>query len=406
MGGKLTVKAIEAMKGAGMYGDGGGLYLRIGPGGARNWAFRAVIGGKRRELGLGPADCLSLAEARAKAAAFREVVKKGGDPDAPRRAERAERKAAREAEARGALTFLAAAERLHAHLLPSWKNAKHGAQWLATVKLHGAAFGGKALDAVTREDVKAALEPIWTTKPETAGRVRQRLRAVFEWARGEGLFGGPSPVDGLATALPKLRAERGHHAAMAWRDLPAFWAQLDAREGVSAACLQFAIVTAARSGEARGATWSEIDLAGKVWNVPASRMKADKAHRVPLSPEALDVLAKVRGLDPVLVFPAPRRGADGAGRAMSDMAFKALFKRMGAEGFTTHGFRSSFRDWCSDCARADPEICEAALAHATGNAVTRAYARSDLFDRRRKLMNSWSRFCAGKTGQVVALNRA
>jgi integrase len=257
---------------------------------------------------------------------------------------------------------------------------------------------------VTREDVRAALEPIWTAKPPTAVRVRQRLRAVFEWARGEGLFTGANPV--LATSLPKIRAELGHHAAMAWRDLPAFWAQLTGREGVSAACLQFAILTAARSGEARGARWEEIDPAGKVWNVPASRMKAGKAHRVPLSPEALAVLAKVRGLDPVLVFPAPRRGADGAGRAMSDMAFKALFTRMGAEGFTSHGFRSSFRDWCSDCAKADPELCEAALAHATGNAVTRAYARSDLFDRRRALMDSWGRFCVGRTGQVVALNRA
>ena len=404
--GKLTVKAIEAMKAPGMYGDGGGLYLRVGPGGARNWAFRAVMNGMRRELGLGPADTLSLADARAKAAAFRATVRQGGDPDAPRRAAREARKAAREAEARGALTFLAAAERLHAHLLPSWKNAKHASQWLATVKLYAAPFGGKALDAVTREDVKAALEPIWTAKPPTAVRVRQRLRAVFEWARGEGHFTKANPVDGLATALPKIRAERGHLAAMGWRDLPAFWTQLTGREGVSAACLQFIILTAARSGEARGATWSEIDMEGRVWHVPASRMKAGKAHRVPLSPEALDVLEQVRGLDSALLFPAPRRGADGAGRVLSDVTFAALFKRMGADGFTCHGFRSSFRDWASDCAKADPDLCEAALAHATGNAVTRAYARSDLFDRRRKLMNSWSRFCAGKTGQVVALNRA
>jgi integrase len=406
MGGKLTVKAIEAMKAPGLYADGGCLYLRIGPGGARSWSFRAVIGGKRRELGLGPADCLSLAQARAKAAAFREVVKKGGDPDAPRRAERAARTAAREAEARAALTFMAAAERLHAHLVPGWKNAKHGQQWLSSVKVHAAPFGGKALDAVTREDVKAALEAIWTRKPATAVRVRQRLRAVFEWARGEGLFAGANPVDGLSTALPKIRSEPGHHAAMPWRDVPAFWTQLDAREGVSAACLQFLILTAARSGEARGARWDEIDLAGRVWNVPAARMKAGKAHRVPLSAEALDVLASVRGLDPALCFPAPRRGADGAGRVLADVTFAALCGRIGAEGHTTHGFRSSFRDWCSEAAKADPELAEAALAHSTGNAVTRAYARSDLFDRRRALMDSWSRFCAKKTGQVIALNRA
>jgi integrase len=404
MGGKLTVKAIAALKAPGMYGDGGGLYLRIGPTGARNWAFRAVIGGKRRELGLGTADVVTLAQARARAADYRATVASGGDPDAPRRAEREARKAERSG-ARS-VTFMDCATRLHTHLLPSWKNAKHAAQWLSTVRLYAAPFAEMPLDAVTRADVKAALEPIWTAKPETAGRVRQRLRATFEYARGEGLFTGANPVDGLATALPKIRAERGHHAAMGWRDVPAFQTQLAAREGVSAACLQFLILTAARSGEARGARWEEIDVAGAVWNIPGVRMKAGKLHRVPLSPEALDVLAQVRGLDPALCFPAPRRGEDGAGRQLTDMAFKALCGRIGAEGHTTHGFRSSFRDWCSEAAKADPELCEAALAHATGNAVTRAYARSDLFDRRRALMDSWGRFCAGKTGQVVALNRA
>jgi integrase len=303
------------------------------------------------------------------------------------------------------LTFLNAAERLHAHLLPSWKNAKHASQWLATLKLYAAPFEGKALDAVTREDVKAALEPIWSAKPATAVRVRQRIRSVFEWARGEGLFAGANPVDGLSTALPKIRAARGHHAAMPWRDVPAFWTQLGERDGVAAACLRFIILTAARSGEARGARWDEIDLAGRVWNLPAARMKSAKAHRVPLSPDALDVLAKVREMDPVLVFPAPRRGADGAGRQLSDVTFAALCGRIGAEGHTTHGFRSSFRDWCSEAAKADPELAEAALGHSTGNAVTRAYARSDLFDRRRELMDSWARFCAGKSGQVVTFAR-
>lgn len=213
-------------------------------------------------------------------------------------------------------------------------------------------------------------------------------------------------MEGVERSLPVLKREKEHLAAMAWRSVPAFMSDLAQREGVSARCLEFAILTAVRSGEARGATWAEIDLKEGVWLIPGDRMKRGIPHRVPLSEAALDVLERAKGLDPVLVFPSVQRGTDGAGKPMSDMVFKALFKRMDRDGFTTHGFRSSFRDWCSESAKADPEVAEAALAHATGNAVSRAYARSDLFDRRRVLMDAWSAFATGTTGQVVQLVRA
>ncbi|MDE3239188.1 MAG: site-specific integrase, partial [Paracoccaceae bacterium] len=221
-----------------------------------------------------------------------------------------------------------------------------------------------------------------------------------------GHFFGDNPVDLIAVTLPKVDVTQEHLAAMPWRDVPAFTRALDAQQSTSARCLRFLILTAARSGEARGAAWSEIDFAGKVWNIPAERMKRKKPHRVPLSPEAIEVLEEMRDLDPVLVFPSPRRGKDGSGQVMSDMAFKSLFGRMGVDGFTTHGFRSSFRDWCSESAKADPELAEAALSHATGNSVTRAYARSDLFERRRDLMEAWARHATGSAGDVVQLVRA
>lgn len=400
----LTAKGVEAKRDPGMYGDGGGLYLRVGPTGAKSWILRTVIHGKRRELGLGSVELVSLAAAREKAAELRRAARDGGDPDAQRKAAA---RAAAEAAARERMTFGKAAEAVHAKLLPGWKNAKHSETWLGSVRVHAfPALEKKPLQAIGRDELLRVLNPIWTKKPETARRLRQRLHSIFEWAKGEGYFQGENPVDQLGLALTTVKAAPKHLAALPWRDLPQFWARLSAQEATSAACLRFLILTAARSGEARGAAWSEIDFAGSVWNVPAERMKRGVPHRVPLSPEALAVLDAVKGLDPVLVFPSPQRAKDGEGRVMSDMAFKLLFGRMGVEGFTTHGFRSTFRDWCSESAKADPELAEAALSHATGNAVTRAYARSDLFDRRRALMDAWAAYGTGKAGQVVQMVRA
>ena len=399
----LTVKGVAATKQAGLYGDGGGLYLRIGPTGAKWWALRTVIRGKRRELGLGSADLVTLAEAREKATAFRKAARAGGDPDADRK-NAAE--AIRKAEQQALMTFEEAAKQVYAALLPTWKNAKHAETWWATMDAYALShFGKKPIHTLTSADVLAAMSPLWTKTPETAKRLRQRISAVFDWAKGAGHYPFENPVTGIERSLPMVKRETEHLASLPWRDLPTFTAQLADREGVSARCLEFAILTAARSGEARGATWAEIDLVGKVWLVPGDRMKRGLPHRVPLSRAALEVLEKVRGLDPALVFPSVQRGADGAGKDMSDMVFKALTDRMGRKGFTTHGFRSSFRDWCSESAKADQEVAEAALSHASGNAVSRAYARSDLFDRRRVLMEAWSSFATGATGQVVRLVR-
>lgn len=400
---RLTVKSIGAKNEPGMYGDGGGLYLRVGPTGSKSWIIRTVIHGRRRELGLGSADLVTLAEARDKADQFRKVARAGGDPDADRKT--AER-AAKEAAARDRVTFGSAALTVHAKLLPGWKNQKHAETWIGSLRVHAfPKLEKRSIQSIGRDDLLKVLEPIWTDKPETARRLRQRLHTVFSWARGEGHFQGENPVDQLGLALATVKAAPKHLAALPWRDVPTFWTQLAQQEAVSAACLRFLILTAARSGEARGATWAEIDFAGKVWNLPPERMKRGKPHRVPLSPEAIAILEAARGLDPVLVFPSPQRGKMG-GRRLSDMAFKLLFGRMGLGGFTVHGFRSCFRDWCSESVKADPELAEAALSHATGNAVTRAYARSDLFERRRVLMDAWATYATGTAGQVVQLVRA
>lgn len=400
----LTAKGVEAKRDPGMYGDGGGLYLRVGPTGAKSWIVRTVIHGKRRELGIGSADLVSLADAREKATELRKAARSGGDPDAERKAAA---KAVADAAKRNLFTFGKAAEAVHKKLLPKWKNKKHADTWISGLKLHAfPRLGDKAIQSITRDDVLKVLEPIWTSRVETARRLRQRVHTVFQWAKDEGHFTGENPVDQIGLGLSQVNKNTAHLAAMPWRDVPAFWPQLVERESVSAACLRFLILTAARSGEARGATWDEVDLKGAVWNIPGSRMKRGKPHRVPLSTDALAILEGLAGLDPVLCFPSPNRGKEGV-RPLSDMAFKLLFNRMGASGFTTHGFRSAFRDWCSESAKADPELAEAALSHATGNSVVRAYARSDLFDRRRELMNAWSRHVTGAaSGEVVQLVRA
>lgn len=415
---KLTAKSAAAKTAPGMYGDGNGLYLNIKPSGARSWILRTTMQGRRGEMGLGsvrdeknPAGQLSLSEARERAAEERRIARAGGDPIEERKARRKAAIAAkRDAEARAkrrAVTFLDAAERLHGKLRPKWKNAKHAETWLASIRLHvGPVFGAKPVEDVTGEDARKVLEPLTLTNPETAKRLRQRIAAVIDWATAENLRTGENPVSVIKRVLPEVKATREHLAAMPWRDVPAFYASLGEREGMSATCLRFIILTASRSGEARGARWDEIDAIGAAWNIPGARMKRGEPHRVPLSDEAMSIITATRGLDPVYVFPSSQSARDGTARPMSDMAFKLLYSRMQVEGFTTHGFRSAFRDWCSEAAKADPELAEAALSHATGNAVTRAYARSDLFDRRRALMEAWSQYVTGAAGQVVRMVRA
>lgn len=401
----LTVKGVEAKREPGMYADGGGLYLRVGPTGGKSWIVRTVIQGKRRELGIGSVDHVGLADARTKAAEICGIARAGGDPDAERKAAQKE---AREAQERAQMTFERAAKTLHAKLLPSWRNKKHAETWIGSIELHAnPKIGRKEIGKIGRDDVLKVLQPIWTEKIETAKRLKQRMELIFDWAAGEGHYPHPNPVRGLKLALPKVAAPDNHLSAMPWRVVPEFWIDLCDRDAISAFCLRFLILTAARSGEARGARWSEIDFDGKTWNLPGERMKRGKPHRVPLAPAALEVLEHVKGLDGEFCFPSPQRAKSGGSKPMSDMSFKLLYNRMKVEGFTSHGFRSSFRDWCSESAKADPELAEAALSHATGSAITRAYARSDLFDRRRELMEAWARFVTGEAaGAIVQMVRA
>jgi integrase len=389
----LTAKKVENLRQPGFHGDGEGLYLKVGSGGAKSWILRTVVHGRRRDLGLGSASLVSLAEARTKGRAYRKIAREGGDPDTIRKRE--------------SLTFGEAARRVHAQLLPTWKNQKHAETWLATIENYAnPKFGKRPLHTIGTADILAVLSPIWTEKHETAKRLKQRLSTIFDWAKGAGQYSQENPVNGVKKALPAMKLRSEHLAAMTWRELPAFMQNLREREGTSARTLEFLILTATRSGEARGACWSEVDLNSSEWLIPAARMKRGVPHRVPLPPAAVEVLERVRGLDADLVFPRHQFGLEDEAHPQSVMVFKALLKRMGADGFTVHGFRSTFRDWCSESAHADREVAEAALSHATGNEVERAYARSDLFDRRRALMDAWGRFATSSSGKVVDLVRA
>ena len=386
----LTARKVETVKAPGMHGDGGGLYLRVSATGAKSWILRTVVHGRRRDLGLGAVSLVTLAEARDKARLYRKVAREGGDPDAVR--------------SREVLTFENAARKVHANLVPTWRNAKHAETWLATVTTHASAvFGSRPIDTVGAADVLKVLSPIWTTKHETAKRLKQRLSTIFDWAKGAGYYPHENPVNGLKRALPTVKQRPQHLIAMKWQDLPSFMDELVEREGISARTLEFVILTAVRSGEARGARWAEIQ--GDTWTIPGERMKRGVPFRVPLSAEALAILDKVRGLDDDFVFPSSVRGRHGEARAQSVMVFKALLKRMDRIGFTTHGFRSTFRDWCSEKMKVERDVAEAALSHATGNEVERAYARSDLFERRKALMAVWAQYATGEGGQVVQMIR-
>lgn len=386
---KLTVRSVAAKIEPGMYGDGGGLYLRVGPTGSKSWILRTMIHKKRRELGLGSVQLVSLAEAREVAQAYRKVARSGGDPETLRKRE--------------SLTFSAAATRVHTQLLPTWKNKKHADTWIASVLNHTQSFADNPLHTITSADIMRVLEPIWTKTPESARRLRQRLSTIFDWAKGSGLYPHENPVNGLTKALVNNYHAPRHMPAMKWRDVPNFMSELAERDGISARCLEFIILTAARSGEARGARWSEIDFEEATWILPGERMKRGVEHRVPLSEGALAVLEHVRGLDDHFVFPSVQRDKQGRAKEQSNMVFSALLKRMKKEGFTVHGFRSSFRDWAADWALAEREVAEAALSHSTGNAVERAYARSDLFERRRSLMDRWGGYLAGHEAEIASL---
>ncbi|MFN4160039.1 MAG: tyrosine-type recombinase/integrase [Gemmobacter sp.] len=414
----FTAKGVQAEREPGLHKDGGqrGLYLRVSTAGTKSWIVRTMMHGKRRDMGIGSLEHVGLAEARSKAQAALTVARNGGDPINDRKTEQAAaleavRQAAqvqRETQERATRTFDWCVGQVYSKLLPGWRSARHGEIWLSAIQRHASPkIGESPIHTITRADVLDVLKPVAKATPESARRLRHSMGQVFAWAFGEGHCES-NPVQAIGKlALPKVAKGLNRHAAMPWRDVPAFWWALDGREGVSALTLQFLILTAARSGEARGARWCEIDVEGKAWNIPGERMKAGLPHRVPLTDEALAVLKRAKGLDADFVFPSAQRAKDGSAKPQSDMVFAALFKRMRIESITTHGFRATFRTWAAESAKAHPEVAETALAHSVGNAVVKAYHRSDLFDARRDLMESWGRFVTGQTtARVVQLVRA
>ena len=375
-----------------MYGDGGGLYLCVSDGGTKSWILRTTVYGRRRELGLGSAVLVTLAEARDEARRLRKVARAGDDPETVRNRE--------------TLTFAEAAKRVHEKLEPTWTNPKHAASWLSAVEAYAyPEFGKRPINKVGTPDILKVLEPIWTEKHETARRIMQRLSTIFDWAKVAGRYPFENPVNGVKKALGTVNAKPTHMASMAWSDLPAFMAELASRAGFSARTLEFIILTATGSGEARGARWAEIDLKQRVWNVPEERMKRRIPHRIPLSDAACEVLDRLKGMDDDLVFPSIQATKARKGRVQSVNVFQALLKRMERDGFTVHGSCSTFRDWCSEYAQAEREVAEAALSHTTGNEVERAYARSDLCDQRRMLMDQWGEYAISKRSSPITVQQ-
>lgn len=405
--GRLSAKAVEALTAPGHYADGGGLYLAVAAGGSRSWVLRYQRQGRRREMGLGGYPSVSLKAARARAADARAVLAAGGDPLAERAAAEAERRA-KTAAAVAAPTFRAAADAYIAAHEAGWRNAKHRQQWAATLATYAfPAFGALPVADVALPHVLAALEPIWRAKPETASRLRGRIESILDFAAVRGWRTGDNPArwkGNLAALLPAKAKVRPvvHHPAMRWQDVPAFVADLAGREGVAALALHFLILTAARTGEALRARWGEFDVAEGTWTVPAARMKAGKEHRVPLSPAALAMLermAAARTGD--FVFPGAK-----AGQPLSSMALAMALRRMGRGDITPHGFRSSFRDWAGETTAHPREAIEHALAHQLRDKAEAAYARGDLFTKRRRLMADWAAFVASPPAAAVQPIRA
>ena len=399
---KLSPIEVKNTNKPGMYGDGGGLWLHVGPNAldengkptktGKSWIFRFMIDGKAREMGLGAVYTIGLSEARDKARECRKLVLEGLDPIEAKHAKRK----ARKLEAAKAITFQKCAEKYIAANQAGWSNAKHAEQWTATLATYVyPIIGSLSVGEIETGHVTKILEPIWTTKSETATRVRGRIEAVLSYATTHGWRTGENPArwrGHLENVLPKKSkvAKVEHHAALPWREIGGFMETLDAENGVAALALRFAILTAGRTGEVIGARWDEIDLENKVWTVPAERMKARAQHRVPLSPQALDVLKRAEALridGAEYVFPGAKQGAP-----LSNMAMLVLLRRMKRDDLTAHGFRSTFRDWAAETGQPS-DIAEAALAHTLGSKVQAAYQRGDLLDRRRKLMESWGEFC-------------
>lgn len=393
-------REVTALNRPGVHRVGKGLYLQITSSGARSYLLRYRLHGRSREMGLGSFDLVGLAEAREAATEYRKLVKQGIDPIDHRNRERIALRMAQESR----LCFEEAARRYIAANEAAWRNPKHRQQWRNTLATYVyPAIGRIPVGEIETPHVLEVLNPIWQAKPETASRVRGRIETVLDWAKANGYREGENPArwrGHLAKILPpraKLAAVE-HHAALAYDDMAPFMVDLRSRDALSARALEFLVLTAARSGEVRGATWDEIDLEKGLWTIPASRMKAAKEHRVPLSAPAqtlLKTLSNVR--TGPFVFPSAGE------RPLSETAFSALLKRMDRADITAHGFRSTFRQWCAEQTNFPREVAEAALAHSLKDKVEAAYQRGDLFEKRKKLMEAWASFIAGVGARILVL---
>lgn len=381
----LTAVQVRQLKAPGRYADGNGLYLLVEPSGARRWLLRIVVQGRRRDIGLGGAGLVTLAEARDNALAMRKLAREGGDPLAERQVARVT-----------VPTFREAAERVHDEHKAGWRNDKHAQQWLNTLVQYAfPELGARPVDAIETPDILKVLSPIWTTKPETARRVRQRMSAVMDWAKAAGHRTGENPVDGVAKGLPKQAERAQHHAAMPYSEVPAFVARLREPGGneISRLGFEFLILTASRTSEVLQARWSEVDTDQGLWIVPAARMKAGREHRVPLSARCIAILERTRALAAGSDHVFPGQSIE---KPLSNMALLMQLRRWELK-VTAHGFRSSFRDWAAEETSYPREIAEMALAHTISNKVEAAYRRGDLLDKRRLLMEDWARFAGGGT---------
>jgi integrase len=389
----LTVVGIKALKKPGRYADGNGLYLKVSASGAKRWELRTVVRGKRCDIGLGGLKLVSLAEAREEARKYRAIARNDGDPLAEKRRAR-----------KVVPTFRVAAETVHKDHAKAWKNAKHGDQWINTLKAYAyPAFGDRRVDQIDTPDILKALSPIWLTKQETARRVRQRIGTVLDWAKAAGHRTGNNPIDEISKALPRQSELRGHHAALPYVEVPAFIQKLhgEGEPSIADLAFEFVLLTAARTNEVLEAKWSEIDLEQAAWTVPASRMKAGREHRVPLAPRCIELLGLAKVLSAGSEFIFPGRSID---KPMSNMVLLMTMRRM-KSNYTVHGFRSAFRDWASERTNFAREICEAALAHIVKDKTEAAYRRGDLFEKRRELMATWAAFVAARGAEVIALRR-
>lgn len=390
MAGHLTARKVETAK-PGKYGDGANLYLVVSKTGTKKWVLRFTFRGKPKEMGLGSAASVPLADAREKATTARRKIAQGTNPIEERKREG------------GIPTFGEVADDVRQSLSQGFRNEKHKAQWRSTLETYAASLRAKSVDTIGTDDVLAVLKPIWTVKAETASRVRGRIEKVLDAAKAKGFRNGENPArwrGHLDHLLPRpSRLARGHHAAMPYEDVAGFIANLQKREASAAVALELCILTAARSGEILGMQWSEIDLDKKIWTVPANRMKAGREHRVPLSPRAVAILRQLeRPKTGDFVFAGQARN-----KPLSNMAMEMVLRRMKIEGATVHGFRSSFRDWAGNVSNFPREVVETALAHVIGDKAEQAYRRSDALEKRRKLMDEWAAYCSTpRTGKIVS----